>query len=302
MSKDIQFFKKPVSKQEVLELINPQGGSLADGSIVQAQIIASGTGYASGKYSNVPFSNIGAGKGEAATADIVVGNNGIAKTKINNNGNGGAESRIYTNVDVISLTGSGTAAKADVEVAYFGAVKTVTIISPGTGGVDGFYPDVVAESNSAPPVGQGLVVNVTIAGGQLSILEIVQGGSGYLNPTSFVLKPEDVGGTGTINFTSNEMTEYAVKSITITEAGQNYSNNDSLSFTPASIGGVIGCEFNPTVIPAGTIYSVQLKNNGKNYNSGDSLTINNTQLGGTGSGFLFAILFTFNSPIISDIK
>ena len=297
MSKDIQFFKNPISEQRVIALVeayNNSGGrsSLTTGSIFDCSINNAGSSYGGGYYTDVPLTG---GSGTGATADITISNGGINGIQITNSGNGGSTAANYTNVPLTG--GSGTGATANIEVTYIGSVGSIRIDDPGAGGIDGVYTNVPFAPDTIPFDASGLTGNVTIVGGIITNVTVTSGGSKYVDEQNVVPDPKSCGWIAGTILTAKDVITYGVTSVTIQNKGGGYADLNILSANKAEIGNVDGLAIEVEKVEApGKFILGRIVNNGSGYETGDILSFNNSYTGNTGSGAEIKVGYILNPP------
>jgi hypothetical protein len=162
------------------------GGSV--GLITSFGTIVGGSGYANGNYSNVPLTG---GSGQGATATIVVSGNAVTQVILSNPG------FHYAATDVLSaananLGGSGSGFQVPVlsiQGTGTGMVGTLGTIVPGTGGTAGSYGGVSLTGGT----GSGATANITVSGGGITAVAILNPGVGYALGDQLSASPSAIG-------------------------------------------------------------------------------------------------------------
>ena len=220
------------------------------GGLQEFSITNSGTNYASGSYTNVPLNG---GTGSNGTANIIVAGGSIAEIVPNQvgtgytindvltintadiggsqldtidvtNGGSGYTDGTYLGVDLVTSSGSGSGATADITVS---------------GGI------VTAASTTERGGNYALSDSLTVAGNditnaQLGTITLVSGGSGFANGTypnvpltsAFREGVLGTGATAEVVISGNIIT-----TVNVTSGGANYLAGDQLTFSYLNVGG-----------------------------------------------------------------
>lgn len=159
--------------EQCFQATAPTSGGLF-GPVLTLGAVTGGSGYVNGTYTNVPLTG---GSGFGALATITVASNSVASVTITNPGShyagtdtlsaatasiGGAGSGFSVPVTNVSTTGTG----------FLGLLGAIT---GGTGGTAGTYGGVALTGGS----GSGATANITVAGGAVTAVAIVNPGTGY---------------------------------------------------------------------------------------------------------------------------
>jgi autotransporter-associated beta strand protein len=175
-------------------------------SNVVEPIVLNGTG----------FGGNGALINNSATAASIVG--GIASLQITNGGT-------YTTAPTVSLSGAGTGATATVQLGV-----TNASISISAGGAGFFVGDLFSTSGGG---GSGAVYEVTSigAGGSITGVNLVNGGSGYTSAPTGITRLTRTNFTVTAPTVTFNATNFAVAGLTMTNFGSGYDDTTTASFS-----------------------------------------------------------------------
>ena len=156
-----------------------------------------------------------------------------------NQGSGSAAPTTYSNVALVTDTGAGTGATANVTTSNSNGmliVGTLTLGSGGTGLVDDTYDNVVLGGSTT---GTGANATVVVSGNavtSVTISRVVPGG--YVVGDQLTIDATALGGTGT--YTLGALTQpqilTEISSVIIVQDGTNYATGDTLSISAADIG------------------------------------------------------------------
>jgi hypothetical protein len=135
--------------------------------------ITGGSAYTNGTYTNIPLTG---GAGTGATANITVSGNAVTAITINAKGNNYAVSNTLS-CDPLSI-GKG--------------INTLGTISGGSGYTNGTYSGVSLIGGT----GSGATANITVSGGKVTSVTIVNRGVGYIAGNLMSANSSSIGGTG----------------------------------------------------------------------------------------------------------
>lgn len=171
-----------------------------------------------------------------------------------------------------------------------GLVGTVNSIVGGTDYTTGAYTNVPLTGGT----GTGATADITVAGGAVTAVTIVQRGTGYTVGDSLSADVADLGGSEIATLTA------------ISSPGSGYVDG---SYSGVSLTGGNGSAATADITVAGGVVTVvTLVNGGVGYQVGDALSASNTQLGGSGAGFGIAVAtlsatgFTVNVATVVDYR
>ena len=272
------------------------------GGLQEFSITNSGINYTSGSYTNV---SLNGGTGTSGTADIVVTGGSITEIVPNQvgtgytvndvltintadiggsqldtidvtNGGSGYTDGTYLGVDLVTSSGSGSGATADITVS---------------GGI------VTAASTTKRGGNYTLTDSLTVAGNditstQLGTITVVSGGSGFANgtypnvPLSYATFREGILGTGAT--AEVVVSGNVITTVNVTSGGANYLTGDKLTVFYTDVGGD----------SAGAIGSLLLSNYGTGFTDGFySAPIS----GGSGSGAIADITVSSGEVIDATV-
>ncbi len=163
-------------------------------------------------------------------------------------------SSAYTVAPAIGFSGgggSGAAATAHMEVSAAGLVS----IAPGAGYVVGDVLTLVGGSF----VRAARVMVATVAGGQVGVVELVDGGE-YLVPP-----PQPSASTGGSGAGATFIESFNIQSINITDPGKNYVTPPAVSITPAFTFATAVAVLGATSSVGGALTAIIVTNPGINY-------------------------------------
>ncbi len=139
-------------------------------------VLTGGTGYTPGTYTNVSMTG---GAGTGFTATVTVNSAGVVTSVVPTNcGSGYAANTSLTASTSVIGAGSG-----------FTYVLSGGILSGGTGYTDGTYVNIPLTGGA----GSGATANVTISGGVVTTLQIVNCGTGYASTNSLTMSTSIIG-------------------------------------------------------------------------------------------------------------
>jgi len=177
---------------------------------------------------------------------------------------------------------SGGSEKLDTVIGTLGG------ITAGSGYTTGIYPGVALSGGS----GSGATANVTVSGGKVTAVTLVNQGVGYATGDLLGVTPNLVGGTGTgfsIPVTAIQTNRIGTLDSVLTTAGGAVNGTyTGVAFTGGTGNGAVGT----VVITGGVITSVDLTTNGASYLAGDILTIPRT-------GGIVGATFTYGTEAIA---
>ena len=115
----------------------------------------------------------------------------------------------FAHVSVISsVSDSSTSASLTFDSEHqLGGLKEYTTLNGGSGHSDGTYYNVRLFNNNAAPssaVWDGATANVTVSGGAVTSVDIVEGGSGYTDGEQLYFDSSTIGGTPQANIVIND--------------------------------------------------------------------------------------------------
>lgn len=226
-------------------------GATVYGLLSAISVAGAGINLADGSYTGLALSG---GSGTAATADVTVSGNSVTSVAINDPGSD------YLLNDVLTVDGIPGAANPDL-----GAVIGLTSLVGGSNYLDGTFTDVAATGGS----GSGLLLDITVSGGQVVTTAISDGGQGY-NATEVVtatLDPAVIPGTG------------EVLTLTVSDAG---TDLDDGTYTNVPISGGSGSNLTlDLTVSGGVVTNAVINAGGTGYVAGDSALT--ADLTGTGT-------------------
>jgi flagellar hook-basal body protein len=169
---------------------------------------------------------------------------------------------------------SGGTEKLDTVIGTLGG------ITAGSGYTDGTYNGKALSGGS----GTGATANITILGGKVTAVTLVNKGVGYAASDLLGVTPNNVGGTGTgfsIPVSTIETNRIGIMASTLTAAGTGTRADGT--YTGVALSGGSGSGAVATVTFAGSTTTVTITNPGTGYKVGDVLTIAATTGGITGA-------------------
>ena len=276
----------------------------------------SGLDYANGTYTNVPLNG---GTGTNGTADIVISGGSITQIVPNQvgsgysvndtltintsdvggsqldtiavtNGGSGYTDGTYLGVSLITSSGSGSDATADIVVSggtvtsatttargnnysltdsltvdgddiTISQAGTVTVLSGGTGYANGTYSNVPlnnATFREGLP-GSGLTAEVTVSGNTITTVTVTNGGENYLAGDELSVFAADVGGDGA----------GVIGALTVSAGGTGLTDGitNGVSITSGSGSGATAT----VEVVGGAVSSVSIESGGLNYVQGETV-------------------------------
>jgi len=291
--------------------------SVAAGAIQTFGITNGGADYVNGTYTAVPITG---GNGTSATADITISGGGVISIVPNNTGSnyqaadavtisaadvGGSKlssvtigtagtgytDGTYLNVPILTSSGSGSGAKANMTVSG-GAVTVCTIANDQGGGytlsdtltvdgdeltvavanngtitaagnnyANGSYTGVVTTMTNTRDglAGNGLTLDVVVSGNQVTGATINAGGTNYQVNDTLAVDSGNIGGTGA----------GIINTVNITNAGTGYT--DGVYPGVALTGGTGSNATAEVTINGGAVDVITITNGGSGYSSSDNL-------------------------------
>jgi len=236
--------------------------------------ITGGSNYTNGTFTNVSLTG---GSGSGAKATIVVSGNTVTSVTITTKGNGytvantmsAAASSIGNGVQTLGTITGGS--------GYTGnEIATLGTIVGGSGYTNGTYTGVSLTSLTGS--GIDATADITVAGGIVTGVTIVDRGSGYQPGDSLSALASSIGGTGS---------GFSVPVATI-NAAVTYTN------VPLIGGSGTGALASITV-SGGAVTAVTITSRGRGYIATNILSANSTDIGGTGAGFVVPVTAVYNS-------
>lgn len=281
------------------------------GAIQSYNVTFGGSDYITGTYTDVPLQN---GSGTNATVDVTVtggsitsvipnvvgsgyvagesvsintsdiGGSGLDTITIVNGGSGYTDGS-YLGVDLVTTSGTGSGANANITVSggavtdivlqntgsnyslsdvlsvtgtdiTQAAIDTVSISSAGTGYANGVYPNVALSTNGS---GTNATADITISGNVVTNAVINTAGSGYVVGDTLTFEASSVGGTGA----------GIISSVTVTNGGSGFT--DAIT-TNVSVTGGSGANAEATVeVNNGSVSSVIITDGGSGYSANETL-------------------------------
>lgn len=235
--------------------------------------ITAGSNYTNGVWTNVPLTG---GAGTDATAQITVAGNVVTAITITNKGNNYAVANSMSCLAKYIGNGINTIGTISGGSGYTGnGIATLGTIIPGNSYTNGTYSGVAVTSLTG--TGTGATANVTVAGGAVTVVTIVNKGYGYAVADSLSVAASLIGGTGT---------GFSVPVATVGAA----------TFTGVSlIGGSGSLATADIVVDGGKVTTVTMVDRGIGYANGNLMSANASDIGGTGSGFSFPVTAIYAS-------
>lgn len=235
--------------------------------------ITAGSNYTNGVWTNVPLTG---GAGTGATAQITVAGNVVTAITITNKGNNYAVANTMSCLAQYIGNGINTIGTISAGSGYTGdGIATLGTIVGGNSYTNGTYSGVAVTSLTGS--GAGATANVTVAGGSVTVVTIVNKGFGYAAADSLSVAASLIGGTGT---------GFSVPVATVGPA----------TFTGVPlIGGTGTLATADIVVNGGVVTSVTMVDRGIGYGAGNLMSANASDIGGTGSGFSFPVTAIYAS-------
>jgi len=235
--------------------------------------ITAGSNYTDGVWTNVPLTG---GAGTGATAQITVAGNVVTAVTITNKGNNYAVSDAMSCLAKYIGNGINTIGTISAGSGYTGnGIALLGTIVGGNSYTNGTYSGVAVTSLTGS--GAGATADVTVAGGSVTVVTIVNKGFGYAEGDSLSVATSLIGGTGT-GF-----------SFLVAFVGPATFTNVAL------IGGTGGLATANIVVNGGKVSSVTLVDRGIGFTAGNLMSANASDIGGTGSGFSFPVTAVYAS-------
>jgi hypothetical protein len=228
------------------------------------------------------------GSGSAATANVTVTQTagvgplvvGAPSVGVITPGTGGTPGT-YTGVALTNVTGTGTAATADIVVGAGGDVTGVTIVALGSGYANGNSLSALSADIGGVTGFSFLVAQVTLPVA-VSAVALAAAGSGYAPSVALTIAAGDIGGVTGAGVALNTVTiPIAVATVTLVGAGSGYTAGNALTITAGDIGGITGAGVAvATITAAVTVSGVALAGAGTGYTVGNTLTVLAANIGG----------------------
>jgi hypothetical protein len=235
--------------------------------------ITAGTNYTNGVWTNVPLTG---GAGTGATAQITVAGNVVTAITITNKGNNYAVANSMSALAQYIGNGINTFGTISAGSGYTGnGIATLGTIIPGNTYTNGTYSGVPVSSLTGS--GTGATFDVTVSGGAVTAVTLVNKGYGYAAADSLTVAAAFIGGTGT---------GFSIPVATVGPA----------TFTGVSlIGGTGSLATADIVVDGGVVTTVTMVNRGIGYAVANLMSANASDIGGTGSGFSFPVTAIYAS-------
>lgn len=235
--------------------------------------ITAGSNYTNGVWTNVPLTG---GAGTGATAQITVAGNVVTAITITNKGNNYVVSNAMSCLAQYIGSGINTIGAISAGSGYTSnGIATLGVIAPGNTYTNGTYSGVAVTSLTG--IGSGATADVTVAGGAVTVVTIVNKGYNYAIGDSLSVAASLIGGTGT---------GFSVPVATV----------GSSTFTGVSlIGGTGSLATADIVVSGGVVTSVTIVDRGVGYTAGNLMSADASNIGGTGSGFTFPVATVYAS-------
>ena len=236
--------------------------------------VTGGSNYTNGTFTNVPLTG---GTGTGALATIVVSGNAVTTVTVTTPGNN------YTASDTLSAAassiGNGVQTLGTITggSGYTGnEIATLGTIVGGSGYTNGTYSAVPLTNITG--TGANATADITISGGAVTAVTIVNSGSGYQVNDSLSVNASSVGGTGS---------GFSVPVATI---------NATKTYTNVSLIGGTGSGATASItVSGGSVTAVTITNRGRGYIATNILSANSTSIGGTGFGFVVPVSAVYSS-------
>lgn len=153
--------------------------TVENGSVTKVQVINPGTGYSVNDDTiQLAFTGGGSDTSATATASVSTVAGGVAAVSITNSGTG------HTTGSVLTFSGGGgSGAQAVITGLFDGAITEISVTNPGTG--------YTVAPTIAASVGSGFAAVVDIRYGYVFAVNVVNGGSGYVDNPQVVIGPPD---------------------------------------------------------------------------------------------------------------
>ncbi|MFZ9996037.1 MAG: phage tail tube protein [Pelagibacteraceae bacterium] len=218
-------------------------GATIFGVLDTVSVAGSGINLLDGSYTGLTLSG---GTGTQATADVTVSGNGVTGLSIANAGSG------YAINDTLAIDGIGGAPNPDL-----GATLALTSLVGGSNYLDGTFSSVAVTGGS----GSGLLLNLTVTGGVVSLAQIADGGAGYqaTDVLTYGLDPAVIPGTG------------EALTISTTDAGEGLTDGTYIA-EPAIGGSGTGLLLDLTV-ESGVVTEVVINDGGSGYLATEVVTV-----------------------------
>lgn len=235
--------------------------------------ITAGSNYTNGVWTNVPLTG---GAGTGATAQITVAGNVVTAITITNKGNNYVVANAMSCLAQYIGNGINTTGTINAGSGYTGdGIATLGVIAGGNTYTNGTYSGVAVTSLTGS--GSGATADVTVAGGSVTVVTIVNKGFGYAVGDSLSVAASLIGGTG-VGF-----------SVPVATVG-------AATFTGVSlIGGTGFLATADIVVNGGVVTTVTMVNRGIGYTAGNLMSADASNIGGTGSGFSFPVVAAYAS-------
>lgn len=259
--------------------------STITGAIASLQAITGGSGYGSGKYTNVPLTG---GSGSGALANITVSGGAVTGVTLTNPGTG------YQVNDVLSASntnigGTGSGFSVPVATVNGDGIAALGSFNLGAGYFNNGppYTNVPLQGGSgsgalatftvyAPPGGHGPIANctVTFPGINYQVGDV-------LTVNNANLRGQGAGFSATVSALNGG----GIATFGSITGGSGYDSALSIFKNVPLTGGSGSGAIANIGTSSGAVVSVAVINPGVNYAFGDVLSASNTNLGGSGSGF-----------------
>lgn len=216
-------------------------GATVTGLVDSLSIATAGINLADGTYTGLATTG-GSGDG-LATVDATVAGNVVTVVGVADPGSS------YQVGDVLTIAGIPGAANPDL-----GAVLGLASLVPGSNYDDGTFTNVPATGGT----GTGLLLDITVTGGQVTSTAIADGGTGYsaTEVVTAALDPAVIPGTG------------EALTITVTDPGANLEDG---TYTAEAIAGGTGAGLLlDLTVSGGVITAATINDGGSGYVAGDS--------------------------------
>lgn len=303
-------------------ITNAGSGFYTTGSIKDFYFTDSGSGYTAGTYTSQALTG---GTGTSATIDCVVDSTGlVSNVVIVNTGKdyvvgdtltasitGGSDFEIeitdvydgsFQNVELTTLTGSGTGAFGNVYIDGSGTIYAIEITDGGTGYA---ATDTITYGSGG---GSGAVITVDIlANTKVKAKFIVNDVNGN-NEVSIARSRITISPTpseGTINngdvmyLNMSDSSIGLIGQIKILSGGNSYTNG---TYSTVNLSDGLGGGATATItVSSGVVSSVVMEDYGTGYEVNDILTVDPNDVGGTGVGFQLGVVTILSGNSIQGL-
>jgi len=224
--------------------------TIENGSVVNVQPTAVGSGYGPGDTVQLLFTGGGTDNGAELTANLTTGT--VALLILTNGGSG------YTSVPTVALTGGGGTGATAIAQLVGGGIAAISVGAGGTSYTTA--PNVLISGGG----GTGATATATVSSGAVTFITVTNAGSGYTTLPTITL----TGGGGSGATATATLYGSKISALVVTAPGSGYTGSPAVGISGGGGSGGAGV----SVLSAGMVASVTVVNGGTNFPETPTLT------------------------------